>query len=86
MLRDISEQVIWYDHRLTPEEWKIVLSSSLRKQKVVPGTDGGFVALGVSTSQLTRQEMSDLMELISAFGASRGVVFGDDHVPVAQTA
>jgi hypothetical protein len=40
----------------------------------VPNLDGtGFVALGLSTSRMSKRELSDLMELISAFGAERGV-------------
>ena len=76
MLTDVSEQVEWYGKKLTPEDWKHVFSSSLRKLDVVPNIEGtGFVALGLSTSRMSKAELSDLMELISAFGAERGVVF-----------
>jgi hypothetical protein len=45
---------------------------------VVPNIEGtGFVALGLSTSRMTKGEMSDLMELIAAFGAERGVAWSD---------
>lgn len=75
MLTDISKQVEWYGRKLTPEEWKHVFSAALNKQDVVPGLDGGFVVLGQSTSQMTIREMGDLMELMAAFGADRGVRF-----------
>lgn len=75
MLTEISQQVDWYGRKLTPEEWKHVFSASLKKQDVVPGLDGGFVVLGLSTSKMTRGEMADLQELISAFGAQQGVKF-----------
>lgn len=75
MLRDISEQVEWYGKRLTPEEWKHVFSAALKKYDMVPGIDGGFVVLGQSTSSYTSAEMSDLQELMQAFGAERGVRF-----------
>lgn len=77
LLTDVSQQVEWHGLRLTPEEWKIVFSASLKKQKVVPGLDGNFVVMGLSTSRMSKQELSDLMELISAFGAERNVVWGD---------
>jgi hypothetical protein len=77
MLTDISRQVDWYGRNLQPEEWKHVFSASLKKQDVVPGLDGGFVVLGQSTSRMTVREMSDLMELMSAFGAERDVRFSD---------
>lgn len=78
-LSDVADQVEWYGRRLTAEDWKHIFTASLRKQDVVPGLDGGFVVLGVSTSKMTRAEMSDLLELIHAFGAERGVRFNDER-------
>jgi hypothetical protein len=75
MLTDISKQVDWYGRKLTPEDWKHVLSASLKKQDAVPGIDGGFVVLGLSTSKMTKGEMAELQELIEAFGAQQGVKF-----------
>lgn len=75
MLTDVSRQVNWYGQKLTPEEWKHVMSASLKKQKVVPGLDGGFVVMGQSTSVMGVREMCELQELIEAFGAEREVVF-----------
>jgi hypothetical protein len=78
-LSDVSQQVEWHGKRLTPEDWKHVFSASLKKLTVVPNLDGtGFVALGMSTSRMTRRELSDLLELIYAFGAERGVRFMDE--------
>ena len=75
MLADISAQVDWYGNKLTSEEWKDVFSASLKRTKVVPGLDGGFVVCGQSTSKMTKAEMCELQELITAFGAERGVRF-----------
>lgn len=75
MLSDVSKQVEWYGHKLTSEEWKDVFSASLKRTKVVPGLDGGFVVCGQSTSKMTKAEMCELQELIEAFGAQRGVAF-----------
>lgn len=77
MLAEVSRQVEWYGKRLSPESWKCVFSASLKKQDVVPGLHGDFVVLGQSTSKMTIREMSDLMELMAAFGAERGVRFSD---------
>lgn len=78
-LGDISKQVEWYGVHLSADDWKDVLTASLRKARVVPGIDPGtFVPLGMRTSEMTKQQMSDLLELIMAFGAERGVVFHDD--------
>lgn len=84
MLGDVSRQVDWYGRKLSPEDWKHVFTSSLRKLTVVPNLDGsGFVALGMSTSRMSKRELSDLMELISAFGAERGVEWSDEEAVYA---
>ena len=53
--------------------------AALRKARVVPGIDGGFVPLGMRTSDMSKGELSQLLELIAAFGAERGVKFGDEE-------
>ena len=75
LLADLADQVDWYGNRLTKEEWKEVMSASLRQQRAVPGINGGFVILGASTSRMTVAEMSELVELIQAFGAQQGVTW-----------
>lgn len=78
MLGDISRQVNWYGKKLSPEDWKHVFSASMRKLDVVPNLDGtGFVALGLSTSRMTKGEMSDMQTLMEAFGAERDVIWSE---------
>ena len=82
MLTEVAEQVEWpvdgKMQKLCPEDWKHILSAGLkREQKVAQGIDGGFVILGQRTSKMTKREMSDLIELILAFGAERGVKFSE---------
>lgn len=85
MLADVSRQVEWYGKQLTSEDWKHVFTASLRKLAVVPNLDGtGFVALGLSTSRMTKAEMSDLIELMFAFGAERGVRWSDPSLPAER--
>lgn len=85
LLRDISRQVIWHGQKLQDSEWKDVFTACLKRQKVVPGIDGGFVVLGTSTRKMTIAEMGELMECMEAFGAQQGVRFtapeyyGDIH-------
>ena len=79
MLSDVADQVDWHGLKLDAEDWKHMFTASLKKQRVAPAIDGGgFVALGTRTSRMTKAEMSDLMELIAAFGAEKGVVFHDE--------
>lgn len=77
MLTDLSRQVVWHGQQLTAENWKDVMTAALKRQQVVPGVDGGFVVLGTSTRRMTKGEMAELIELITAFGVQHGVVFGD---------
>jgi len=77
MLNEIAAQVEWYGRKLDSSEWKNVFSAALKRQDVVPGIDGGFVVMAQSTSRMTKKEMSDLMEIMSAFGSSNNVKFSD---------
>lgn len=80
LLGHVSRQVEWYGQHLSAEDWKDVLTASYRQCRVVPGVNAGsFVPLGMRTSEMTKTEFGELLELIYAFGAERGVNFGDDE-------
>jgi hypothetical protein len=80
MLGDVSRQVDWYSRKLSPWAWKDIFTASLKKQDVVPGIDGGFVVLGEHTSRMTKSQMSDLLELMFAFGANHQVTWSDPTI------
>lgn len=77
LLTDVASQVLWHGVRLSTDDWKLIFLDGLRREmRIVPNLDGtGFVNLGRSSSDLSKEEMTDLIELIQAFGASHGVVF-----------
>ncbi|CAM5420377.1 hypothetical protein ATER59S_02386 [Aquamicrobium terrae] len=83
MLTEVSVQLKWHGLKLTPDDWKLQFLDALRRAhgdqvRVVPNTDNsGFVNLGTSSSDLSKEEMSDLIELIFKFGAEHGVQFND---------
>lgn len=79
MLSEVSRQVEYYGEMMTPEEWKDVFTAALKKElRVVPAIDGkGIVQIGLRTSKMSKAELSDLMELITAYGAAHGVTFND---------
>jgi len=73
MLRDIAGQqrlmingeMTWAD----AEDWKDVFTAALRREtRMAQGVDGGVVMLGMRTSKMRKQELSDLIELIYAYG------------------
>jgi len=74
-LEDIAQQVVWYGVKLDKQEWKDVLTAGLKKQKIVPGIEGGFVVIGARTSKMSIAEMNELIELSTMFGAQQGVKF-----------
>ncbi len=83
-LTDIATQVVWYGAKLSADDWKDVFSASLRKARVVPGIDAGtYVPLGMRTSDMSKDEMSALIELILAFGAEHSVTFHDQPTEAA---
>ena len=77
LLADVAKQVNWHGQFLTSDEWKDVMSASLKQQKVVPGIDSGFVVIGARTSKMGKKEMSDLCELILAFGTQHDVIWSE---------
>ena len=81
MLTDVATQLPWHGVKLRPDDWKLIFLDALkRERRMVPNIDGaGFVDLGRSSSDLSKEEMGDLMELIAMFGAKHGVKFQDDE-------
>jgi len=72
-LTAISKGVDWYGNKLTNEEWKDVLTASLKRERVVPGINGGFVVLGQHTSKMSKKDFSELLELTIAFATQHGI-------------
>jgi hypothetical protein len=79
MLGEVAKQVEWHGQKLDADDWKNVFTASLKKQRAVPGIDGGFVVLGQSTSKMSKAELGEVMDLIDAFGAQHGVTFSENH-------
>ena len=78
LLRDISNQVEWHEQKLTIKDWKWIFTAAVRRQRMVPGIDGGMVFLGEPTSGMSKHEMAELIDLIYSFGADHEVVWSDD--------
>jgi hypothetical protein len=80
-LTDVAVQLPWHGIKLSPTDWKLIFLDALKRElRMVPNIDGtGFVNLSRSSSDLSKGEMSDLLELIYAFGAQHGVVFHDQE-------
>ena len=77
MITDIQRQMLWHGQRLSLADWKLVFMAALKQEmRIVPNIDGtGFVQLGRSTAALSKQEISDLFQIIEAFAAQHGIKF-----------
>ncbi len=77
MLTEIARLVPWHGVTLHPSDYKLIFLAALRQEmRIVPNLSGdGFVNIGVSSSDLSKSEMSDLIELLNLFAAERGIVF-----------
>jgi hypothetical protein len=84
LLTEVSAQLPWHGLRLSADDWKLIFLDALKREiRMVPNIDGnGFVSLGRSSSDLSKEEMADLITLIQEFGARHGVKF---HEPERAT-
>ena len=83
ILADLSKSIRWPINgrmeTLTAEEWKDCLTASMvEENRVTQGIRGGFVMLGRSTSKMTVNQMTALIELAYSFAAEQGVVLHGD--------
>jgi len=76
-LTDIATQVAYHGQKLSPEDFKLIFMDALNREvRIVPNTEGtGFVNLGTSSSKLSKEEASGLLEIVYGWGAAHGVVF-----------
>ena len=61
--------------KLSPEEWKIILTSAFRREalRIAQGLDGGMVLLGARTRDFGKKEFSDWLEFLHAASAQHGI-------------
>jgi hypothetical protein len=80
MLTEIAQQLPWHGHKIRPDDWKLLFLNSLKRELcMMPNLDNtGFVNINQSSSDLTKSEMSDLIELMHEFGARHDIKFSDD--------
>jgi len=86
-LSDIARQIKWADQWLTADDWKLLFLDALRREhgdqlRLVPNLDRtGVLSLSTSSSDLDREEMGDLITIISAFGDNHGVEWSEPKKP-----
>jgi hypothetical protein len=66
--RDLSKHLTWSGHQLSQDEWRWLICAAVLGQKIVPGLNGGIVALGGSSKKLNKQQATDAITMAFEIG------------------
>jgi hypothetical protein len=85
MLTDIAQQATHAGRKYAPDQWKVLFMHACgREVQFIPALDGAaYIPWGQSSSDLSKSEMTDLIEFMLAWGAQNGVTFHDDKAEAA---
>jgi hypothetical protein len=77
LLTDVANQAEHNGRKYTPDAWKVIfLHACGREVQFIPALDGKtFLPWGQASSELSVQEMGELIDYIQAWGAGNGVAF-----------
>jgi hypothetical protein len=82
MIEEIANQAQHLGAKWDAEDWKRLLLNEFAKQinlpqgRIVPSLDGsGIVQLGLQSRKLTKEQASEFVEFLYAWGAENGVNF-----------
>lgn len=82
-LQAFSDQLQWPVNgamcKLTPEEWKDVLTAAFRQesQRIAMGLNGGMVILGMRTSKMGKRAFAEFIEFLQSVATDRGVTLDE---------
>jgi hypothetical protein len=79
MLTDIATQKEHFGRRYKPDQWKAIFMHAIgREIQFIPTMAGDeIISWGLNSSDLSKEEMSDLIAFMQAWGDQSGVVFHD---------
>lgn len=85
MLSEIALQKTHHGRRYTPDQWKAIFMHAIgREVQFIPSLGGDtFIPWGNRSSDLSKEEMSNLIEFIKAWAAENGVVFKNEEAAAA---
>jgi hypothetical protein len=86
MLTDVARQATHGGKRYTVEQWKVLFMHACGNEvQFLPALDGStFIPWGGRSSDLSKNEMSDLIEFIFAWGAENGIEWSDPTLGPTQ--
>jgi len=81
MLTDIARQKEHHGRKYTPDVWKMIFLHALNKENAVTFVHSleneTFIPIARSSSDLSKGEMSDMIEMMLEWGGRNGVTFND---------
>ncbi len=82
LLTDVATQATHNGRKFSTNEWKILFMHACgREVQIMPSLDGKtYLPFGQSSSDLSKAEMTALIDFIHCWGAEQGVVFHDAQV------
>ena len=77
LLTQVATQKEHCGRKYTPDQWKVLMLHACgREVQFVPSLDGStFIPWGQSSSDLSKQEMTEMLEFIISWGAQNDVRF-----------
>lgn len=82
LLHDVAEQKKWCGVKMDAEDWKHLFTAALKGERTTRGLTGGIVVLSNATSKMSKEEMSELIDYILAWGTENQIIFSD--VPIQE--
>jgi len=80
LLTDVSRQAVHFGVKYSPDDWKLIFMAALsREMRTAINLDGDGIVPLTRSSDLSKEEMSNLIELIVAWATQRGITF--QHMP-----
>lgn len=81
LLTAVSLQKDHCGRRYSPDQWKVIFMHACgREVQFIPSLDmSTFIPWGQRSSDLSKDEMTSLIEYMMAWGAENGVKFHDDE-------
>jgi hypothetical protein len=83
MVGDLAKQATHNGRKYDPVQWKAIILQALGQEiEFLPTLDGkSFFPIGFHTSEFSKEQMSDAIELVFAWGTEHGVKFKDPEKP-----
>lgn len=76
MLTEVAQQAEWNGVKYTPDQWKCLFMHACgHEAHFMPGLNGEPFPAGFRTSKLSKEQMTELMDFIDAWGTQHGVKF-----------